>query len=365
NFTLVFDDDNDSLFIVDLYLDNQPVTETSTRDIAETSARIKRLNRLLIHWIICDQQAFQVVENEDFRKLILVLDPRVKVAMTVDTWFACTNQAYLSITLHWIDNNWCIQYILLNLVPLHERHTEIFIAENIIEQVEYFRLGKQLLSLTMDNAANMDAYGYYLATLLESRYNNTNFCRIRCASHILNLTVKEEISVLDKSVKKAREFTSHIHRSQPSFEELKRSIMKLLEPIYEATKLLSSSSHPTLGDLRTVFYVIIEVLDDSQIEEDTIKGQVAKKISRKIDYYWYELQTYFYEAVFLDPSTKFTTFEHTTSVTSEQIFSIAKHTISETRNCIDAEKARASLCLKTWYEAGMINNWSSGGNQFS
>ncbi|CAG8510759.1 12861_t:CDS:2 [Cetraspora pellucida] len=39
NFTPVFDDDDDSLSIVDLYLDNQPVTETSARDIAETSAR--------------------------------------------------------------------------------------------------------------------------------------------------------------------------------------------------------------------------------------------------------------------------------------------------------------------------------------
>ncbi|CAG8748917.1 2701_t:CDS:2 [Gigaspora rosea] len=65
-------------------------------------------------------------------------------------------------------------------------------------------------------------------------------------------------------------------------------------------------------DLRTVFYIIIEVLDDSQIEEDTIKGQIAKKISRKIDHYWNELQTYFHEAVLLDPSTKFTTFEHST-----------------------------------------------------
>lgn len=219
--------------------------------------KVKRLNGLLIRWIICDQQAFQVVENEDFRKLILALDPRFKVpsrqtisdhilriyeqeraqlcsffqnfdrkvAMTVDTWSACTNQAYLSITLHWIDNNWCMQRILLDLVPLHERHTGIFIAKNIIEQVEYFGLGKQLLSLTMDNAANMDACGRHLASLLESRYNNTNFCRIRCASHILNLAVKEGLSVLDKSVKKARDFTSHIRRSQPSFEELKRVFM--------------------------------------------------------------------------------------------------------------------------------------------
>ncbi|CAG8775057.1 532_t:CDS:1, partial [Cetraspora pellucida] len=36
NFILIFDDD--SLSIVDLYLDNQLVTKTSTRDIAKTSA---------------------------------------------------------------------------------------------------------------------------------------------------------------------------------------------------------------------------------------------------------------------------------------------------------------------------------------
>ncbi|CAG8525737.1 562_t:CDS:2 [Gigaspora rosea] len=253
-----------------VFSDNQPVTETSTENQDKTTGistikchfqnrhksyydriqqstlliqnvepygsrdkrKVKRLNGLLIHWIICDQQAFQVVENDDFRKLILALDPQFKVptrqtisdhvlriyeqervqlcnffqnfdrkiAMTVDTWSACTNQAYLSITLHWINDNWCMQRILLDLIPLYERHTGVFIAENIIEQIEYF--------------------GW-----LQSRYNNTNFCRIRCASHILNLAIKAGISVLDKSVKKAREFTSHIRRSQPCFEELKKVFM--------------------------------------------------------------------------------------------------------------------------------------------
>ncbi|CAG8484567.1 11203_t:CDS:2, partial [Cetraspora pellucida] len=40
--------------------------------------------------------------------------------------------------------------------------------------------------------------------------------------------------------------------------------------------------------------------------------------------------------------------EEATSVASEQMFSIAKFTISPTRCCLDSEKARASLCLKTW-----------------
>ena len=47
-----------------------------------------------------------------------------------------------------------------------------------------------------------------------------------------------------------------------------------------------------------------------------------------------------------------------TSVSSEQIFSVAKHTISPTRNWLSTENIRASPCLKTWYEADIIKNYS-------
>ncbi|CAG8473846.1 13407_t:CDS:2 [Cetraspora pellucida] len=43
----------------------------------------------------------------------------------------------------------------------------------------------------------------------------------------------------------------------------------------------------------------------------------------------------------------------TTSVPSEEAFSVAKHTLSPVRNRLDDEKACASLCLKTWYDSGL------------
>ena len=45
-----------------------------------------------------------------------------------------------------------------------------------------------------------------------------------------------------------------------------------------------------------------------------------------------------------------------TSVPSEHIFSVAKHTISPVRNRLDEKKVRASLCLKSWYVAGLLEN---------
>ena len=43
-----------------------------------------------------------------------------------------------------------------------------------------------------------------------------------------------------------------------------KTIITLLEPIYEATKLLFSSTHPTIGDMHAVFSVIIAHLTEAK-----------------------------------------------------------------------------------------------------
>ena len=88
--------------------------------------------------------------------------------------------------------------------------------------------------------------------------------------------------------------------------------MTLLQPIYEATKLLSSSSHPTIEDLRTVFLIITTLLTEAQSKSRSIEARITEKITQKLDDYWDDLQSYFHEAVLLDPSTKFMTFKSST-----------------------------------------------------
>ena len=68
-------------------------------------------------------------------------------------------------------------------------------------------------------------------------------------------------------------------------------LITLLEPINEATHLLSSSSHPTLGDLRTALLVIKGVLNNAQADDNTPQTRVAKKMNTKLNKYWRELQT--------------------------------------------------------------------------
>ncbi|CAG8832724.1 16953_t:CDS:1, partial [Racocetra persica] len=77
-------------------------------------------------------------------------------------WSSCTNQAFLSVTLHWINDQWQMQCILLDFIPLHERHIGYFLAETLFNLIEDFGLGKKILSMTANNASNMDVCGQHL-----------------------------------------------------------------------------------------------------------------------------------------------------------------------------------------------------------
>ncbi|CAG8671618.1 6156_t:CDS:1 [Cetraspora pellucida] len=215
----------------------------------------------------------------------------------------------------------------------------------------------------------MNVCGKNLASMLKYHYDNTAFCQLRCAVHILNLAVVNGLSVVDESTKKAQEFASCIHHSQPCLEELKKIfemksqpflmpkldcetrwnslylmlkklnkikdmtdilvvskpylkqqyltdqdwnnikvVMLLLEPIYKATNLLFSSTYPTIGDVRTVFFVIVSHLTKAKNEINSIKSYMSVKILEKLNNYWNELQSSLLEVVLLDPSSKFSTF---------------------------------------------------------
>src|SRR6266540_4268540 len=112
--------------------------------------------------------------------------------------------------------------ILLDLIPLHERHTGVILANTIYTTINEFGLGEKIIAITTDNASNMNVFGQKFSQLLSDNHDNTLFRRVRCAAHILNLIVKDGLDEVGKSVIKARKFAIAIRSSQVLFEELKK-----------------------------------------------------------------------------------------------------------------------------------------------
>ena len=154
----------------------------------------------LVRWLVLDQQAFLTVDSGAFRHLISQLDPRFrvpfrqtitnqiisefgarseqlkghftrqngKVSITTDIWTACNEQAFLGIVVHWIDLDWKMRVLLLDIVPLHDSHTGTLIATTIIDVLRSFGLGERLLDVPTDNGGNMVT----LAEKLSMQYAN-------------------------------------------------------------------------------------------------------------------------------------------------------------------------------------------------
>jgi len=134
----------------------------------DDNRRIKECTDAVINFIIGFQMPFSVVGNIWFKELCNVFDSRytlptcqslqnqihqifedrrnliakelseltVKVSLTADIWTSITNQAYLGVTIHYINNNWKLCHYLLDLIHLEHQHTAMRIKEKLCQLID-------------------------------------------------------------------------------------------------------------------------------------------------------------------------------------------------------------------------------------
>lgn len=156
-----------------------------------TSSEYKSMTNKLIDWLATDLLPFTIVESPYFNKFINILNGRYKppsrqtiknliirkfnikrnnlkydiekipgkVAFTTDIWSSMTNQSYLGVTLHYIDNNWNLKNLTLDVIHLEDHHTGRVIANKVFNLLDEFNLSSKVLAFTTDNASNMLKFG--------------------------------------------------------------------------------------------------------------------------------------------------------------------------------------------------------------
>ncbi|CAG8761587.1 27591_t:CDS:2, partial [Dentiscutata erythropus] len=137
----------------------------------------KEHTKYLLKWIICDLQPFTIIDNSYFWSFIKFLCPRYtipkrhqikdlvmdefnyrqpkiidklsnipeKCLLTADIWSSTVNrEAFLGLTVHYIDSNWQLQNFLLDLIPFNISHS----AESILQKLSEYRDKMDQLSIT-------------------------------------------------------------------------------------------------------------------------------------------------------------------------------------------------------------------------
>ena len=128
-----------------------------------------------------------------------------RVCLTTDTWTSVQNMNYMSLTVHWINDQWKLERKVLNFCFVSD-HAGDTLGRKVEECLLDWDIG-QIFSLTLDNASSNTSAVEYLKTFTkdwDSTISNNEFLHVRCCAHIVNLVVRAGWETTNASVARIR-----------------------------------------------------------------------------------------------------------------------------------------------------------------
>lgn len=183
------------------------------------SRRWKDITSAITTFICKDMAPVYTVEKKGFRELVKTLDPRyvmpsrkhfsdielprlyrecrAKVeeelrsvsyyATTTDLWTSRTTQPYMSLTIHFIKEDWTLCSRCLQTSYFPDDHTGVMIAKGLREALQSWGLAEDhLVCVTTDNATN---------NIRALQLND--WTRLQCFGHRLQLAIGECLTVIN------------------------------------------------------------------------------------------------------------------------------------------------------------------------
>lgn len=147
----------------------------------------------------------------------------VRVSLTTDTWTSIQNISYMSVTAHYIDQNWELQKRILSFVPVDSHKGDEL---GIVLETCLMEWGiEKVFSATLDNASANDGVVKALNSYLNKKGTNIlggKYVHMRCAAHITNLIVADGLKVYNKSVAMCRACCKWVRQSPQRIKAFKK-----------------------------------------------------------------------------------------------------------------------------------------------
>ncbi|CAG8582481.1 12666_t:CDS:2 [Cetraspora pellucida] len=210
---------------------------------------------------------------------------------------SAVNESYLSLTVYFIIQEWELKKILLDIIPMNEKHTASYIVELLYNVLNIFSLKDHVISLTTDNSSNMVACSSLLATvqhglkvvgpeLKKLHYWISKLKKSSCLTDEMRQIFQRQLKNKDINeilVFNNKQTLKNIYPNENEWSQL-HDLEQVLQPIYEAIQLLSTSKYLTLDDMHLLFLEIFDILNN--FINSNSQNEVAKLILKKLEDYW-------------------------------------------------------------------------------
>ncbi|XP_068990723.1 uncharacterized protein [Neodiprion pinetum] len=187
--------------------------------------------------------------KERFEELQLNLKERLqqlssKMSFTIDGWTSIAGRSYYGVTIHYIDNEWKYQSVVLDFIPSRGQHTGEDIATIFHECLLEYGIIDKIQGITVDNATANTKFMYELGKQLPPHFDSDNQ-HFRCFAHILNLGVQDLLKTLAlhcESDTNAQDQQYEDYADETEDEEDEESAPNIADSRTSVTKLRSVSS---------------------------------------------------------------------------------------------------------------------------
>ena len=185
-------------------------------------------------------------EKDRVQKL---LESAIFFACTTDLWTSRAHHAYISLTVHYIDGDYCLHSNLLHSKEFPDSHTGEHIAEVLKGVLQDWNLSlDSLAAFTTDNVVNIASAIDFLPCT-----------RLPCFSHCLNPAVEKACSIpeISRAIARCRRLVSHFNHSSKSVYLLKQKQEIFHHPIQNLIQDVSTRWNSS-------YYMICRVIDQQQ-----------------------------------------------------------------------------------------------------
>ncbi|XP_033254308.1 zinc finger BED domain-containing protein 1-like [Drosophila miranda] len=161
------------------------------------------------------------IRDEYTGTIIEELRAATAVCLTTDGWTSITNESYLAVTVHFIDEeSTMLTSYTLACQAFEASHTAANLCSFLEKIVTEWDLKNKVAALASHNAHN-----------IALAIRTGNWSQIRCFAHTLNLIVQKALDKMSSVRRKAKAISEYFHRSSSGLKKLKdmQALLKLAD----------------------------------------------------------------------------------------------------------------------------------------